>query len=40
MKLSRDWTDFRDKIDRIHPRYGDTMVLPFGEDETDDGKGL
>jgi hypothetical protein len=39
MKLSKDWNDFRDKINRIHPRYGETMVLPFGED-ADDGKGL
>jgi hypothetical protein len=40
MKLSRDWNDFRDKIDRIHPRYGDTMLLPFEEAESDSGKGL
>jgi hypothetical protein len=40
MKLSRDWDDFRDKIDRIHPRYGDTMLLPYDVDEADSGKGL
>jgi P63C domain len=39
MKLSTNWTDFMDKIDRICPRYGETMRLPFGIDE-DDGKGL
>jgi len=35
MKLSDDYPDFRQKLDRIHPRVGDTMPLPF-----DDGKGL
>ena len=39
MKLSEDWDDFKDKIDRIHPRYGDTMVLPF-PDSNDSGRGL
>jgi hypothetical protein len=39
MKLSTDWTDFIDKIDRLHPRFGDTRKLPF-EQEPDDGKGL
>jgi hypothetical protein len=39
MKLSQDWDDFRDKLDRIHPRYGETMRLPFDE-ETDTGKGF
>jgi hypothetical protein len=41
MKLSKDWDDFRDKIDRIHPKYGETMVLPFDDDMNDDsGTGL
>jgi hypothetical protein len=41
MKLSRDWNDFREKIDQIHPRYGDTMVLDYyGTGEPDDGIGL
>jgi len=39
MKLSRNWNEFRLNLDKIHPRYGDTMVLPF-EDETDSGTGL
>jgi len=39
MKLSRDWADFRDKLDRIHPRYGEMMRLPFDE-EADTGKGF
>lgn len=37
MKLSEDWDDFKMKLDRFHPRYGKTMVLPFDEDS---GQGL
>ena len=33
MKLSKDWPDFHDKLDRIHPRIGDTMMLPFDDSE-------
>lgn len=33
MKLSKDWPDFMRKLDRLHPRFGDTMQLPFGEQE-------
>lgn len=41
MKLSRDWNDFVEKIDRIHPRYGQTLSLPLEPNETkDDGTGL
>lgn len=41
MKLSRDWRDFQRKLDRIHPRYNETMPLPWpDEDENDDGRGL
>jgi hypothetical protein len=40
MKLSRDWADFRNKLDQLHPRYGDTMVLPFDDEGTDSGSGL
>jgi P63C domain len=39
MKLSNDWQDFRDKLDKIHPRFGDTMMLPFDEPD-DSGTGL
>jgi hypothetical protein len=39
MKLSRDYTDFVSKLDKIAPRYGETMSLPFDYEE-DDGKGL
>jgi hypothetical protein len=35
MKLSDDWKDFSGKLDRLHPRYGDTLPLPM-----DDGKGI
>lgn len=35
MKLSDDWSDFARKLDRLHPRYGDTLPLPI-----DDGKGI
>jgi hypothetical protein len=41
MKLSSDWNDFMNKLERLHPKYGDTLQLPFeyNKDE-DDGKGL
>jgi hypothetical protein len=41
MKLSDRWHDFMEKLDRLHPRYGETMHLPFDyREEEDDGKGL
>ena len=41
MKLSQEWGDFLEKLDRIHPRYGDQLPLPFDYDgERDDGRGL
>lgn len=42
MKLSDDWEGFMDKLDRIHPKIGDTMPLPFPQQDepTDSGKGL
>jgi len=39
MKLSSDYKDFHRKLDRIHPRIGDTIPLPFDE-FADDGMGL
>lgn len=36
MKLSKDWHRFVIMLDRLHPRFGDTMTLPFD----DDGAGL
>ncbi len=41
MKLSADYNDFQLKLDRIHPLFGKTMPLPFGETPIqDDGRGL
>lgn len=41
MKLSDDWDDFLHKLDRIHPRIGDTMPLPFDDEFlADTGRGL
>ena len=40
MKLSSNWTDFREKLEKIHPRFGDTMMLPFDEETNDSGTGL
>ncbi len=37
MKISKDWGEFRNKLDMIHPRVGDTMILPFGDDDSDTG---
>lgn len=37
MKLSRDWIDFQMKMDQIHPKYNETMALPFN---FDDGRGI
>lgn len=41
MKLSDDWHDFMRKLDRLHPRYGETYALPLDyPTDKDDGKGL
>lgn len=29
MKLSRTYDDFKSKLDRVHPRFGDNLSLPF-----------
>lgn len=41
MKLSHDYHQFIETLDKFYPRYGDTMPLPlvYAEEE-DDGKGL
>ncbi len=39
MKLSEGWHDFVGKLDRLHPRFGGQLALPF-EIQTDDGHGL
>jgi P63C domain len=40
MKLSDEWSDFKAKIDRLHPRYGQTVQLALDFDTSDDGVGL
>lgn len=42
MKLSVNYYDFMDKLDRIHPRYDRNLLLPFPEYEIskDSGEGL
>jgi hypothetical protein len=37
MKLSHSWPDFKLKLDQIHPRVGDAMMLPFEQDEPTTG---
>lgn len=39
MKLSDGWKDFKNKLDRVHPAYNETMLLPF-DLEGDSGKGI
>jgi hypothetical protein len=42
MRLSKTWVDFMWNLDRLYPKYGDTLMLPFEEydQKQDDGKGL
>lgn len=41
MKLSNDWRDFAGKLDMLHPRFGDTLMLPLDYAAVeDDGRGL
>lgn len=39
MKLSDQWQDFKNKLDRVHPAYNETMLLPF-DLEGDSGRGI
>jgi len=39
MKLSNKWWDFKNKLDRLHPAYNETMQLPL-ELENDTGEGF
>lgn len=39
MKLSNSYDDFRSKLDLLHPRYDETMLMDFVHEE-DTGKGL
>ena len=40
MKLSNTYEDFIEKLDRIAPRYGQNLLLPFKEGQPDSGRGL
>lgn len=40
MKLSDTYDDFIEKLDRIAPRYGQNLLLPFNEGHPDSGRGL
>jgi P63C domain len=41
MKLSTDYKDFADKLNHIHPPYGQQMLIPLQYDpNADSGKGL
>jgi hypothetical protein len=41
MKLSSGYHDFMTKLNMLHPRYGQQMLIPFEYDPTkDNGKGL
>lgn len=33
MKLSSDPADYRRKLDRVHPKFGDTLQIPFDDDD-------
>lgn len=40
MKLSRDYEDFKAKMDVLHPRYDETLPMEFLKDELDSDVGL
>lgn len=40
MKLSGDYNSFKDNLDKIHPRYDDTLLMDFGPQLPDDGEGI
>ncbi len=40
MKLSEDYEGFKASLDKVHPRYDDTLMLDFGPQLPDDGKGI
>lgn len=35
MKLSDDYADFKRKLDKIHPRYDETMAMDFISDDNE-----
>ncbi len=40
MKLSDDYADFKRKLDRIHPRYNETMALDFFKEDHEKSGGI
>jgi len=40
MKLSKTYDDFKEKLNRLHPRFDETLSLPFDEVEDDGAGGL
>jgi hypothetical protein len=41
MKLSRDYADFMGKLNMIHPRFGQQLLIPYEYDPVkDSGTGL
>lgn len=40
MKLSDNYGQFKGNLDRVHPRYDDTLSMDFGPQQVDDGKGI
>lgn len=39
MKLSNKWLDFKYKLDRVHPAFNETMLLPYDLND-DNGEGI
>jgi hypothetical protein len=37
MKLSDDWESFKTNLDRIHPRFDETIPFDFEHDEAESG---
>lgn len=41
MKLSKDYEDFKGKLNRLYPKFNSQLALPFEyDDKEDDGKGI
>lgn len=41
MKLSKNWEEFKNRLEMLHPKHHDTLLLPFEYDATiDDGNGI
>lgn len=37
MKLSKDYDDFMQKLNQIHPQYNETLSITFDDDEDIEG---